>query len=127
MSFIPLAYQPGKTQVVTRAAPATEDLKTVAIARLFLDNIPHIKAYWVTMGEESASIALHFGADDIDGTIGEEKIMHAADAPSPVSMTRMHLVELIKEAGCLPVERDAVYRTVQIYDDHAHRESAVPQ
>jgi aminodeoxyfutalosine synthase len=127
MSFIPLAYQPGKTQVVTRQAPATEDLKTIAIARLFLDNIPHIKAYWVTMGEESASVALHFGADDIDGTIGEEKIMHAADAPSPVSMTRMHLVELIKEAGCLPVERDAVYRTVQIYDEHAHSESPVSQ
>jgi len=127
MSFIPLAYQPGKTQVVKRQAPATDDLKTIAVARLLLDNVPHIKAYWVTMGEEIASVALHFGADDIDGTIGEERIMHAADAASPVSLTRERLVELIKESGCVPVERDALYHTVQIYDDHAHCESAVSQ
>jgi len=127
MSFIPLAYQPGKTQVVTRQASAIEDLKTVAIARLLLDNVPHIKAYWVTMGEEIASVALHCGADDLDGTIGEERIMHAADALSPVSLTRGRLVELIQETGCTPVERDALYRTVQVYDGHAHCESAVPQ
>jgi aminodeoxyfutalosine synthase len=127
MSFIPLAYQPGKTQVVKRQAPATEDLKTIAVARLVLDNIPHLKAYWVTMGEEIASVALHFGADDIDGTIGEERIMHAADASSPVSLTRDRLVELIQEAGCIPVERDALYRTVQVYDNHARCESSVSQ
>ncbi len=120
MSFIPLAYQPGKTQVVTRQASAIEDLKTIAIARLMLDNFPHVKAYWVTMGEEIASVALHFGADDIDGTIGEEKIMHAAEASSPVSLTRDHLVELIQEAGCVPVERDALYRTIEVYDQYAH-------
>ena len=127
MSFIPLAYQPGKTQVVTRQASALEDLKTIAISRLFLDNIPHIKAYWVTMGEEIASTALHFGADDMDGTIGEERIMHAADAASPVALTRDRLVELIREADCIPVERDALYRTVQIYGDHARSESPVSQ
>ena len=117
MSFIPLAYQPGKTQVVARQASALEDLKTIAISRLVLDNFPHIKAYWVTMGEEIASVALHFGADDIDGTIGEERIMHAADAASPVSLTRDRLVELIREAGCTPVERDALYSTIHVYDD----------
>src|SRR3989338_6508911 len=117
MSFIPLAYQPGSTKVVFRQAGATEDLKTIAIARLALDNVPHIKAYWVTMGEEIASVALHFGADDIDGTIGEERIMHAADAASPVSLTRDHLVELIREAGCTPEERDALYRTFQVNGD----------
>ena len=127
MSFIPLAYLPGKTQVVARQASALEDLKTVAIARLLLDNIPHIKAYWVTMGEESASVALHFGADDIDGTIGEEKIMHAADAASPVSLTRGRLVELIRESGCTPVERDALYRTIHVYDDHERCQSPVSQ
>ena len=127
MSFIPLAYQPGKTQVVARQASALEDLKTIAIARLLLDNMPHIKAYWVTMGEESASVALQFGADDIDGTIGEERIMHAADAASPVSLTRERLVELIREAGCVPVERDALYHTIHVYDDHARCESAVSQ
>jgi aminodeoxyfutalosine synthase len=125
MSFIPLAYQPGKTQVVTRQPSAIEDLKTIAISRLLLDNMPHIKAYWVTMGEEIASVALHFGADDLDGTIGEEKIMHAAEAGSPVSLTRGRLLELIRESGCVPVERDAVYQTIQVYDDHAHCESAV--
>ena len=127
MSFIPLAYQPGKTKVVTRQASAIEDLKTVAISRLVLDNFPHIKAYWVTMGEEIASVALHCGADDIDGTIGEERIMHAADAASPVSLTRDHLVELIREAGCTPVERDALYGTILVYDHHVPCESPVSQ
>jgi len=125
MSFIPLAYQPGKTQVVTRQASAMEDVKTIAIARLLLDNVPHIKAYWVTMGEDIASVALHFGADDIDGTIGEERIMHAAEAGSPVSLTRGRLVELIREAGCVPVERDALYRTLQVYDERVACESPV--
>jgi aminodeoxyfutalosine synthase len=127
MSFIPLAYQPGKTQVVSRQASAIEDLKTIAIARLLLDNIPHIKAYWVTMGEEIASVALHFGADDLDGTIGEERIMHAAEAASPASLTRDRLVELIRESGCTPVERDALYRTIQTYDDRVRCESPVSQ
>ncbi|MBI4355467.1 MAG: aminofutalosine synthase MqnE [Candidatus Omnitrophica bacterium] len=116
LSFIPLAYQPGKTKVVTRQASAIEDLKTIAIARLLLDNFPHIKAYWVTMGEETASVALRFGADDIDGTIGEERIMHAAEADSPLAMGRERLIQLIREAGCVPVERDALYHEVQVYD-----------
>ncbi|MDP3722576.1 MAG: aminofutalosine synthase MqnE [Candidatus Omnitrophota bacterium] len=128
MSFIPLAYQPGRTQVVARQASAIDDVKTIAISRLVLDNVPHIKAYWVTMGEEIASVALHFGADDLDGTIGEERIMHAADAASPVSLTRDRLVELIRESGCIPVERDALYHTLHVYDDdHAPCESAVSQ
>ena len=117
MSFIPLAYQVGKTRVVERQASAIEDLKTIAIARLVLDNMPHIKAYWVTMGEEIASIALNFGADDLDGTIGEERIMHAADAETPVSQTRDRLIELIRQAGCVPVERDALYQTVNVYEN----------
>jgi aminodeoxyfutalosine synthase len=116
MSFIPLAYQVGKTRVVERQASAIEDLKTIAIARLLLDNVPHIKAYWVTMGEEIASIALSFGADDIDGTIGEERIMHAADAATPINQTRDRLVQLIRAAGCVPVERDALYNTVRVFE-----------
>lgn len=115
MSFIPLAYQVGKTRVVERQASAIEDLKTIAIARLVLDNVPHIKAYWVTMGEEIASIALNFGADDIDGTIGEERIMHAADAETPIRQTRDRLLELIRAAGCVPVERDALYHVVEVF------------
>ncbi len=122
MSFIPLAYQPGKTQVVSRQASALEDLRTIAIARLLLDNVPHLKAYWVTMGEGIASVALHFGADDLDGTIGEERIMHAAEASSPVSLTRDRLVEMIRESGCVPVERDALYSVIEVYEN-GHRTS----
>lgn len=109
LSFIPLAYQPGKTRVVKRQVSALEDLKTIAISRIFLDNFDHIKSYWVTMGEETASMALHFGADDLDGTIGEEKIMHFADAASPVGMAKDRLEYLIRTAGRTPVERDALY------------------
>lgn len=112
LSFIPLAYQPGTTQVVKRQASVVEDLKMISIARLFLDNFRHIKAYWVTMGEDTASIALNYGADDIDGTIGEEKIMHAAQASSPLEMARGRLISLIREAGRVPVERDCLYNDV---------------
>ena len=119
LSFIPLAYQVGTTNVVARQASAVEDLKTIAIARLVLDNFPHIKAYWVTMGEETASIALQFGADDLDGTIGEERIMHAADAATPVLLTRHRLLSLIRESGNTPVERDALYNEVRVYNDPA--------
>ena len=118
LSFIPLAYQVGPaSNVVARQASAIEDLKTVAIARLVLDNIPHIKAYWVTLGEETAAMALRFGADDVDGTIGEERIMHAADAHSPITLSRQRLIQLIREAGCLPVERDALYNAIHIYEE----------
>lgn len=113
-SFIPLAFQPGNTGIVDRQASAIEDLKTVAISRLMLDNIPHIKAYWVMLGEETASVALNFGADDLDGTIGEEKIAHMALATSPESLTRDRLIQMIREAGKVPAERDAFYNIKSI-------------
>ncbi len=113
LSFIPLAYQPGTTKVVARQASVVDDLKTIAVSRLLLDNFKHIKAYWVTMGSETASIALNFGADDIDGTIGEERIMHAAQASSPLQMARERLVTLIWEAGRRPLERDCLYNIVK--------------
>ena len=122
-SFIPLAFQPGYTNIVERPASAVEDLKTIAAARLILDNFPHVKAYWVMLGEESASMALAFGADDLDGTIGEEKIAHAALAGSPAGLTTRRLVKLIREAGRLPVQRDALYRVLAVYpppDGDAH-------
>ena len=109
LSFIPLAYQPGKTKVVERQASAIEDLKTISVARILLDNFDHIKSYWVTIGEETASIALHFGADDLDGTIGEEKIMHAAQSQSPRGLARERLENLIRSAKREPFERDALY------------------
>ncbi|MCB4757162.1 MAG: hypothetical protein LHV69_09095 [Elusimicrobia bacterium] len=113
LSFIPLAYQPGKTKVVENQASAIEDLKTIAASRLLLDNFKNIKAYWVTMGEETAAMALHFGANDIDGTIGVEKIMHAAGASSPGALTRHRLERLILESGRNPVERDCLYNIVR--------------
>ena len=112
MSFIPLAFQPGTTGLAYEPPTVHDDLKLVAISRLYLDNIPHIKAYWITLGEETASTALHWGADDIDGTIGGERIMHDAGAKSPTQMARERLEDLIREAGCEPVERDALYREV---------------
>ena len=116
LSFIPLAFQPGHTGIVDRQVSAIEDLRTVACARLLLDNFPHIKSYWIMLGEETASIALNFGANDLDGTIGEERIAHAALAKSPVGLARDRLVDMITEAGKVPVERDALYEVIRVYD-----------
>jgi aminodeoxyfutalosine synthase len=116
LSFIPLALQPGATGLVERQASSIEDLRTVATSRLVLDNIPHVKSYWVMLGEETASVALNFGASDLDGTIGEERIAHYAQAKSAVGLARDKLVEMIREAGKRPVERDAVYNVVRTYD-----------
>lgn len=114
-AFIPLAFQPGMTGIKPVRASAVDDLRTVAASRLLIDNIPHIKAYWVMLGEETASVALNFGASDMDGTIGEEKIAHAALASSPVGITRERLIKLIYEAGKVPTERDARYNVLKVY------------
>ena len=116
LACIPLAYQVGHTKLVERQASAIEDLKTIAVSRLLLDNIPHIKAYWVMLGEATATIALNFGASDMDGTIGRERIAHAALAESPEGLEREHMVRLIRDAHRRPVERDALYNTVREYD-----------
>jgi len=116
LAFIPLAYQPGDTNLVPRQASAIDDLKMVAVSRLLLDNVPHVKAYWVMIGEETASMALHFGASDLDGTIGEERIAHAARAQSPAGLARERIIRLIRDARKTPVERDALYNVVRVYD-----------
>jgi len=116
LAFIPLAFQPGHTGIVDRQVSAIEDLRTVACARLLLDNFPHIKSYWIMLGEETASVALNFGANDLDGTIGEERIAHAALAKSPVGLARDKLVDMITEAGKVPVERDALYKVIRVYN-----------
>src|SRR5260370_31967857 len=82
LSFIPLAFQPGSTGLAVQSPTVLDDLKMLAISRLYLDNFPHIKAYWITLGEETASLGLHFGADDVDGPIGEERVLHATVAPT---------------------------------------------
>ena len=115
-AFIPLAFQPGVTGLVRRQASAIEDLKTIAISRLVLDNFAHVKSYWIMLGQDTAGIALNFGASDMDGTIGVEKIAHAALARSPVGMAEDSMVQTIREAGKIPVQRDALYHVVRRYD-----------
>ena len=114
-AFIPLAFQPGTTGLVRRQASAIEDLKTIAISRLVFDNVPHVKSYWVMLGQDTAGIALNFGASDMDGTIGVEKIAHAALARSPKGLAEEAMVHAIREAGKLPVQRDALYRVIREY------------
>jgi aminodeoxyfutalosine synthase len=114
-AFIPLEYQLGTTKLVERQASAVEDLRTIAMSRLVFDNIPHVKSYWVMLGEQTAELALNFGATDLDGTIGNEKIAHYALAASEAGHTREHLLRMIRAAGKIPVERDALYRELAVY------------
>lgn len=120
LSFIPLAFQPGDTGIKPKNefTSAIEDLKTIAISRLMLDNFPHIKAYWVMLTEEVASVALNFGADDMDGTVGGEKIAHDAGAISPMSLAKDKLIKIIKNAGKIPVERDVYYNALNVYTEN---------
>ncbi|NPA13679.1 MAG: aminofutalosine synthase MqnE [Aquificae bacterium] len=114
--FIPLKYHPEGTALGGELASPVEDLKTIAVARLFLDNFDHIKAYWVTLGEKITQVALNYGADDIDGTILEEKIVHAAGTKAALGHAKEKLINLIKEAGKIPVERDTFYRPLKVYN-----------
>lgn len=116
LSFIPLAFQPGDTGIKTRYTSAVDDLKTIAVSRLMLDNFPHIKAYWIMLSQEVAPVALCFGADDMDGTVGEERIAHAAKATSPIALAKEHVIKLIKSSGKVPVERDIVYNVLAVHD-----------
>lgn len=111
-AFIPLAYQPENNAVAAGPTSGVLDLKIIATARLFLDNIPHVKAYWIMLGLKVAQVALHFGADDLDGTIVRECISHEAGAPSPEGVTEEELRRLIAEAGLVPVRRDSLYNEV---------------
>jgi aminodeoxyfutalosine synthase len=112
--FIPLAFHNENNGLERLPEPtAFDDLKTLAVSRLLLDNVPHIKAYWVSMGLDVAQLALGFGADDLDGTIVHETIYHSAGSDVPMGMTRAELVRLIREAGRVPVERDTLYGVVE--------------
>ena len=117
-TFIPLAFHPDNTPLehLPRTTGLT-DIKQIAVSRLLLDNFPHIKAYWQMMTPKIAQIALRFGADDIDGTVIEEKIYHDAGATTPQGMRREELMRLIREAGREPFERDTMYRTVTRTED----------
>jgi aminodeoxyfutalosine synthase len=112
-AFVPLAFHPENTKLAHLPGPSGFDLlKTLAIARLYLDNVEHIKAYWILMGMKLAQVALSYGVDDLDGTIIEEKIYHMAGAQTPQQVAQAELVRAITEAGRTPVQRDSLYRPV---------------
>lgn len=112
-TFIPLAFHPDNTKLSDLKKPsALVDLRNIAVARLLLDNIPHVKAYWIMLGIETAQVALHYGADDIDGTVRHELIYHDAGATTPEMLSVDRIRELISETGREPVERDTLYHAI---------------
>ena len=114
-AFIPLAFHPDNNRLQKLPAPsATDTLRVHAVSRLVLDNIPHIKAFWIATGLELAQTALWFGVDDLDGTVQEEKIYHMAGSPTPEGMTTAGLTRLVRAAGREPYERDTLYNIVNV-------------
>jgi len=121
-TLIPLAFHPDNNSLMRLPAPTgVDDLRTYAVARLLLHNIPHLKAYWIMLGVKTAQTALWFGADDLDGTVQEEKIYHMAGAETPQAMTPAEIVRIIRDAGRVPVERDTLYNVL------AEGDALVPQ
>jgi aminodeoxyfutalosine synthase len=113
-AFIPLAFHPDNNRMQKLPAPTgTDTLRVHAVARLVLDNIPHIKAFWIATGVELAQIALWYGVDDLDGTVQEEKIYHMAGSSTPEGMSTAQLTRLVRAAGRQPLERDTLYNIVQ--------------
>jgi len=116
LAFIPLAFHPKNTGLEGSGlsnSTGYDDLKALAVARLMLDNFDHIKAYWIMIGPKLAQVSLAFGVDDIDGTVVEEQITHAAGADSGQSLTKKDLVGMIKAAGRIPAERDTLYKIIE--------------
>ncbi|GIQ64841.1 hypothetical protein PACILC2_34090 [Paenibacillus cisolokensis] len=115
--FIPLSMQPKSPKAgIRRRNSAFEDLKTIAISRLMLDNFNHIKAYFINIGLQLTQVSLAMGASDVHGTIVKERISHAAGALTPEGITREELIWLVKGAGRIPVERDTFYNEIRVYD-----------
>lgn len=118
LCFIPLSFHPQNTIFEGRITKvdAVRELKVLALSRIILDNFPHIKAYWVMLSPKVSQIGMHFGADDIDGTIGQERVTHAAGTKSPIGLAKEEIINTIKNAGFRPVERDALYNELKIYE-----------
>jgi len=120
MCLIPLAFHPENTALSDLPGPTGfDDLMTVAVSRLMLDNFDHIKAYWIMISQRIAQTALNMGADCIDGTVVEEKIVHMAGATTPVGLTMQQLQRQIREAGRTPVQRDSLYNVIERFDSCA--------
>ncbi len=112
-TYIPLSFHPENSEMADVPGPtAVDELREIALGRLLLDNIPHIKAYWILMDIPIAQLALSYGADDVDGTVVEEHIYHDAGATTPEAVKRAELVQWIRDAGRIPVERDTLYNVV---------------
>ncbi len=129
MCFIPLKCYYEGTNIaseVEEPLPSTL-LKDITVSRLLLDNFPHIKAYWIQLGEKLAQLGLSFGADDLDGTIGEEKITHAAGVKTPLQLAKEKMESLIGEAGYVPVERDTVYNIKRVSDLEPQSPISLPE
>ena len=119
LAFIPLAFHPENTVFERRGWKHTsgaDDLKMIAVSRLLLDNVPHVKAYWIMMGMPMAQVALHFGADDVQGTVVREEIFHAAGARTETEQKVAELVRQIRAAGRVPVQRDTLYNELRRWD-----------
>jgi aminodeoxyfutalosine synthase len=120
MCFIPLAFHPQNTELSHLPGPTGfDDLMTLAVSRLMLDNFAHVKAYWIMLTPRIAQTALNMGADCIDGTVVEEKIVHMAGARTPAGLTIEELQRLIREAGRVPVQRDSLYNELRRFDANA--------
>ncbi|MDA0667108.1 MAG: aminofutalosine synthase MqnE [Planctomycetota bacterium] len=114
-TFIPLAFHPDNTPMLShiQKPSPTERLRSIAISRLFLDNVPHVKAYWIMLGLATAQAALSMGASDLDGTVSQEKVYHNAGADTPEVLSRSDIHRLIRESGHVPVERDTLYKVIR--------------
>jgi aminodeoxyfutalosine synthase len=125
LAFIPLAYHPDDNELgltLNRRGTSTAgtlDLRMLAVGRLFLDNFTHIKSHWIMVTQPVSQIALHFGVNDLEGTVVREKIYHAVGATTPQAMSLEQLLKLIRGAGKVPAERDSFYQVVRRYDDPA--------
>jgi aminodeoxyfutalosine synthase len=118
LAFVPLPFHPENTVFQRRGwrfSTGYDDLKMVAVSRLMLDNIANIKAYWIMLSTPLAQVALHYGANDIQGTVMEEQIAHAAGAVTPQEEKVQSLVTLIRDAGRIPVQRDTLYNVVRTF------------
>ena len=118
VGFVPLAYQPQDNDIPVEHPPTGFDsLRTIAVSRIYLDNFPHITAYWVGLGLKLAQVALSYGADDLHGTIIEEHIFHMAGATSPQLQTETEMIKAIREAGRTPVQRNTFYEPIKVLTD----------
>src|SRR5207244_7243705 len=124
LAFIPLAFHPENTVFERRGwrhTTGADDLKLIAVSRLLLDNIPNLKAYWIMMGLPLAQVALHFGANDVQGTVVREEIFHAAGARTATEQRVPELVRFMRDAGRIPVQRDTLYNQLQRWASPAPR------